>query len=204
MKERKGMITAKLTAAFIFVFALFPVLYANGQTKFGDKTAPFFKTFSSGTYHMKAKTVSGGTATEMELYYKGGMTAVAMVEEGESMRIVVKDKKAYMIFETSKMILIAPSQAADDFKGIEPDKIKLNGSGTAVFAGKSLPYDEYLETDGSKTQYFVDGNKLAGMRSISKEGTTDTIISVLDQNVPNNVFDIPSASSGYMIQDMSS
>ena len=204
MKEKRGMTTAKLTTAFIIVLALFPVLYTNGQTKFGDKTAPFFKTFSSGTYHMKARVVSDGSSTDMELYYKGDMGAVLLEEDGEAMRIVMKDKKTYMIFDTSKMILIAPAQAAEDFKGVETDKIKLNGSGTAVFTGKSLPYDEYLGPDGSKSQYFVDGNKLAGIRSITKEGTADTIISVFDQNVPNNVFDIPGASSGYMIQDMSS
>ena len=201
-KNERSALSVKLPALFLVVFVLFPVMYASGQTKFGDKTAPFFKIFSSGTYHMKAKSTSGGTTSDTDFYCKGGISAIITTESGESMRIVLKDKKMYMIFETSKMMMITPSME-DQIPTtiIETDKIKFTGSGTAVFAGKSLPYDEYAGADGGKSQYFVDGNKLAGIRTVSKEGTEDAVVAALDQNIPNNVFDIP--GSGYTVQDMS-
>ena len=185
------MSKSSMRAVFLIVFVMFSALYAGGQTKYGDKTAPFFKIFTSGTYHMKAKTTVGKTTTEVEIYCKGGMTAVVTSAEGESMRIVSKNNKTYMIFETSKMIMLAP-EGGQGFKKPETEKITFTGTGTAVFAGKSLPYDEYANADGTKSQYFVDGNKLAGIRNIApKEGISDIVISVLDQNVPNTIFDIP-------------
>ena len=76
----------------------------------------------------------------------------------------------------------------------------VTGSGTARFNGKNLPYEEY-STRGSdvKVQLFLDGNNLAGMRTITGENTIDMIILALDQNVPNNVFDIP---TGYQKIEM--
>ena len=198
MKKDKGIPRAKFAAGLVLVFVLFPALYVSGQAKkIGDRTAPFFRILSSGTYHMKA---SDGD-TEMELYCKGDMTSVAMIAEGESLRMVSTGKKTYMIFDTSKMVLIGPSDANQESMKLEFDKMTFVRSGTAVFKGKSLPYDEYLDKDGDKSQFFVDGNKLAGIRSIDGKGEqSDMVISALDQNVPNSVFEIP---AGYQVQDMS-
>ena len=103
--------------------------------------------------------------------------------------------------DSAKMILITPMQDTSQTGAVETSKMVFKGSGTANFTGKNLPYEEY--TEGSeKSQFFYDGNKLAGIRSISPgEGPVDTVISVLDQNVPDSSFNIP--SSGYQVQDMS-
>jgi hypothetical protein len=125
-----------------------------------------------------------------------------MSVSGISTRVVLKDNKTYSITDMPlKMVIISPQGADGQLPKVESGKITYTGSGTAVFAGKSLPYDEYQDIAGVKSQYFVSGNKLAGIRTITGRGNEDLIISVLDQNVPNNVFDIP--SSGYLVQDLS-
>jgi hypothetical protein len=76
----------------------------------------------------------------------------------------------------------------------------MTGSGTARFNGKNLPYEEYSAKGSDvKFQFFLDGNKPAGFRTIAGKETFDTIILALDQNVPNNVFEIP---SGYRKVEM--
>ena len=199
-KNESRMSSVKLMTLFLIVFVFFPVMYASGQTKIGDKTAPFFKIFSSGTYHMKAKMTTAGVASDMEMYAKGDLLSMVTSMQGQAMRTVVKDKKAYVIMDSLKMIMI--SAAGNESQSVDPNKMKYTGSGTAVFAGKSLPYDEYLNTDGSKGQFFVDGNKLAGIRTImAKQGTVEMIVLELDQKIPNGVFDVP--TQGYQVQDMS-
>ena len=167
------------------------------------KTDSFFKLFGSGTYHMKARmTDGGGTISEMESFMKGGMMATAVTAQGESSRMIFKDNKMYMIMDAAKTVMILPAMNASQSGGVETAGMKLTGSGTAVFGGKSLPYEEYRDPQGNRAQYFLDGTKLAGIRNIANGGeTTDLVILVLDQNVPNNVFDIP---NGYQVQDMSS
>jgi hypothetical protein len=182
----------------------------SGQ-KIGDSTAPFIRIFDSGTYHIKASlsiTGAKGTTTDImddvEVYSRGGTTAGVMSMAGISTRVVLKDKKTYSITDKPlKMVIISSSSqdAGGQLPKVETGKLTYTGSGTAVFAGKSLPYDEYQDTAGVKSQYFVNGNKLAGIRTITGKGNEDMVISVLDQNVPNNVFDIP--NSGYLVRDMS-
>ena len=163
------------------------------------KADAFFRIFESGTYHMKAKIISSGMETDMESYSKGGMIATAMPAMGQ--RMIFKDNKMYMIMDAAKMVMVMPVDDTSQAGGVETDNMKPVGSGTASFGGKSLPYEEYRDSEGSRVQYFLDGAKLAGIRTICSEGNTDIIISVLDQNVPNNVFDIP---NGYQVQDMPS
>ena len=104
--------------------------------------------------------------------------------------------------DSTKMILITAMQDASQTGTVDTSKMAFTGSGTASFAGKNLPYEEYTEGH-DKAQFFIDGNKLAGIRSITSAGqTVDTVITVLDQAVPDNVFNVP--STGYQVQDMSS
>ena len=167
-----------------------------------SKTEAFFKIFASGTYHMKARMSGGdGMTADMESYVRGGNMASTISAQGQTTRMIFKDNKMHMIMDSMKMIMITPMMDKSQAGGIETANMKPTGSGTARFAGKSLPYEEYSDPQGNKTQYFLDGDKLVGIRSIiGREGTVDIEILTLDQNVPNNVFDIP---SGYQVQDMS-
>jgi len=190
-----------ITLSMALIFSLILTAQVSGQTKFGPKTEAFVKIFTSGTYHMKASVTDNGVRSDMEVFVKGNRVASLVSSQGETARIVVRDNKTYMIMDSAKMILITPMQDASQTGAVDTSGMTFTGSGTANFAGKNLPYEEY--THGSeKTQFFYDGNKLAGLRTIVPgEGNSDTVISVLDQNVPDSAFNIP--SSGYQVQDMS-
>jgi len=178
------------------------LLFFGPMTVFAQTASDaYFKIFSSGTYHMKAQMTVDGQTADMESYMKDGMIATSFSSQGESNRMIFRDNKMYMIMDAVKMVMIMPGGDTSDAHGVETDDMKLTGSGRASFGGKNLPYDEYRDPDGNKAQFFMDGAKFAGIRNISTEGENiDLIISVLDQNVPNNVFNIP---TGYQVQDMS-
>ena len=180
-----------------FIIGLILVGNVSGQT--GGKTASFIKLLESGTYFMKASVTSEGTTAIVETYAKDGKMAVVSSVEGMSTRSVIKDRKTYMIMDSLKMVMVMPFTGTNEISKVVVDKMKLTGSGIAKFNGKDLPYDEYSNPDGIKIQYFIDGNKLAGIRSIAKEGSADLVIIELNQNVPNSIFDIP---TGYQVQEM--
>ena len=174
-----------------------------GQTRFGPRTEPFFRIFESGTFHIKFSVTAGGVTADVELFVKGEMMAMSTSAAGESIRIIIRDDKTYMINDAEKIIIItAAMPGMSDFAKMgQTDNITFTGTGTAAFNGRNLSYEEYTTNDG-RAQYFVDGNKLVGIRSISPgTGTVDSIISVLDQNVPDSAFAVP--SRGYQVQDMS-
>ena len=188
---------------FTVLFGLVLAAQVSGQSKFGQRTEPFLKTFSSGTYHMKSTMSSDGNTAEMEVFAKGGMIASVMSALGETARTVVRDNKTYMIMDSMKMIIVAASTDISGTGAVDAGNLKFTGSGTAAFAGKNLPFEEYASNDGSKMLFFVDGNRLAGIRtSVPEQGSADMVISALDQNIPDSVFNIP--TSGYQVQDMSS
>ena len=195
--KKKSIITLLLALVFILILTA----QVFGKTKFGPKTESHMKTFSGGTYHMKAHMTEGGTRTDMEIFTKGGRIASTVSVKGETTRIIVRDNKTYMIMESAKMIIVTAMQDASQTGAVNTSGMSYTGSGTANFAGKNLPYEEYLSS-GTKTQFFYDGNTLAGIRNILSDGkTADTVVTALDQNVPDSVFTVP--SSGYQVQDMS-
>ena len=202
--SRAHRVSRTFVPALPFAAIALVMLIGSPTTVFAQtgKAEAFFKIFASGTYHMKAR-MSGadGTTTDMESYVKGGMMATIVTAQGQSSRMIFKDNKMYMIMDSAKMIMVMPATDKTEAGGVQTSDMKLTSSGTAVFGGKSLPYEEYKDPDGDRAQYFLDGNKLAGIRNIMDGGETiDIVISVLDQNVPGNAFDIP---TGYQVQDMS-
>ena len=195
--KRKGIVTLFITIILGLVLAG----QVSAQAKFGPRTDSFMKIFSSGTYHMKAAITGDGDKADMELFSKGGRIATTVTAEGETVRIIIRDSKTYMIMDSMKTIFVYPSQDASMTGAVDIEGQTLTGSGNAPFNGKNLPYEEYTTKDGSKAQYFVDGSKLAGIRNTTPgELAVDIAISALDQNVPDSVFSIP--SSGYQVQDM--
>ena len=188
---------------FLIIFILMAVI-GNPATVFaqnGSRTEAYFKTLSSGNFHMKAKMKMGNTETTIETYVKGESTASVISAQGETSRVIQKDKKMYTIIDSAKMVIVTAMNNAPDPGSVKTNGMRFTGSGTAGFNGKNLPYDEYSGANNVKVQIFTDGNSLAGIRNtVSGQNSVDLIILALDQNIPNNVFDIP---SGYMIQDMS-
>jgi len=187
---------------FTLLLSLVLIGQLTAQAKFGPRTESFLKIFESGTYYMKATMVEDSMRIETEVYMKGNRLATTTQAGGETMRMIMRDNKAYMIMEEAKMIIITPAMDMYDSAAVDISGMTFRRSGTATFAGKNLPYEEYSHDDGETSQFFIDGNRLAGIRSITPgENPSDMIISVFNQNVPDSVFNIP--SSGYQIQDMS-
>ena len=185
-------------AVFALVFGLILIGNVSGQAGSG-KSAAYVKIFESGTYYMKSSITNEGMTMVMETYAKSGKMAVITTSQGMTNRAVHKDGKSYMIMDSMQMVMVMPLTDAAKAGTIKTDSMKFASSGTAVFNGKTLPYDEYSNAEGLKIRYFVDGSKLAGVRTITKEGTFDIVITELNQNVPDKVFDIP---SGYQIQEI--
>ena len=171
----------------------------SGDNGGGGRTAAFFKVFESGTYHMKAKMVTGGVEVLTEIYARGDRMAATSTTQGITSRMVLRDNKTYMIVDATRMIMVMPLMSATEAGGVETNQMRFSSSGTARFDGRNLPYDEYTNPERVRVQYFVDGNRLAGIRTISRDGTVDLIITEFNQNVPNNVFNIP---GGYHMMEM--
>ena len=172
------------------------VISSSGNNAGGGgkgKAEAFFNIFSSGTYHMKAKMTGSQLETNMETFVKGEMMASTMEMSGETTRMIMRDNKMYVINDREKTIMSMPAMSgAESGESIQTKGMNLTGSGTAQFNGKNLSYEEYSDGESNKTQYFLEGDKLAGIRNIVSEGTIDVIVIALDQNVPGSVFDIPS------------
>ena len=185
--NNKGTSTGNDSAASVSA----PESGSSGGTE--GKAAAYFNIFASGTYHMKAKMVGGGMEATMETYAKGGNVATLTDVAGQSTRMILKDNTMYIVNDAEKTVMTIPSMPGGGMEeSVKTEGMVLVGSGTASFNGKNLPYEEYSDNQGNKSQYFFDGNTFAGIRTVTSEGTMDMIILVLDQNVPNNVFDIPS------------
>jgi len=167
----------------------------GGTVLNSGKTAAFFSMFDSGTYHMKAKTTVGGMEVISETFMKGDMMATVGETGGMSYRSIKRDNLIYVINDETRTVMVMSISASLGSTPEEPVRtagMLVTSSGTARFNGKNLPYEEY-STRGSdvKVQLFIDGNNLAGIRTIASGQTIDMIILALDQNVPNSVFEIP-------------
>jgi hypothetical protein len=188
----------------------------------GNTTAPssdilsgragaFFNTFEGKNYHMKTKTIVPGSGMEVigETFIKGDMMASVSEVMGMTTRSVTRDGMMYVIMDATKTVMVMPIPVSSGNPSEEPVRttgLIFTGSGTARFDGRNLPYEEYslsIEEGSAKSQWFLDGNNLAGFRTIvSADGRTETIDMVileLNQNVPNSVFEIP---DGYQRMDL--
>ena len=158
----------------------------------GDRLAKAYKDLmASGKYYMKYRMTADGESIDAEIAYNGDDFATKTVVGGTENRMIIKDKKMYMIDHDTKTVMIMSSA---DFEEEEED-IDYAGlvfvkDGQGDFLGQTLPYEEYSE-DGTLVKYFFQGNKLVGM-----EMNIDGMIQVLEifelsGNIPAGMFDIP-------------
>ena len=180
----------------VLTLALILTLTLTACSAASDRVADkFFNTFSTGTYHMKAKVIDSNAEATMEMFVKKDLTAMNIQAQGQKMRMVMRDNKMHMIDDEQKMVMIMPMsmQAVGNAASakVDTEVMRYVGSGKANFHGKNLPYDEYSIDGGGKSQLFVDGSKLAGVRNISNGTVIDVVVLELDQNVPDSVFQIP-------------
>jgi hypothetical protein len=174
----------------------------SSQTTFGPLTEPFLKMIADGPVHIKDTYFNkNGSTSDSEVYIKDGKSALVL-KDTFPMRMVIRDKKTYLILEPLKEINITDSTSIAVGIEYDIDNLTFTGSGESVFNGQNLPYEEYLHTAGYIVQYFVNGNKLAGFRSKSPEKgemSGDSVITVMDQRIPNSAFNVP--TRGYTITD---
>jgi hypothetical protein len=153
---------------------------------------------------MKARTNFQGMEVVTDTYVKGDMMATVSDTMGMSTRSVQRDNMMYAIMDATRTVMVIPISASSGNPSEEPVRtagMVVTGSGTARFDGRNLPYEEYSSTGDTsvKTQFFLDGNNLAGIRVIASGQTIDMVILTLDENVPNSVFEIP---AGYQRIEM--
>jgi len=163
--------------------------------------------FDGKNYHMKARTNYEGMEIIVETYMKGDMTATVSETMGMTTRTVMRDNMMYVIMDATRTVMVMPSSASSGNPSEEPVRTAgmiVTGSGTARFDGRNLPYEEYSLVGESsvKSQFFLDGNNLAGIRVIASGQTIDMVILALDQNVPNSVFEIPAGYQRMEIPQM--
>jgi len=177
---------------------------AAGSNILGGRTGAYFNLFDGKNYHMKARTSFQGMEVVTESYIKGDMIATVSETMGMTTRSVQRDNMIYVIMDANRTVMVMPISASSGNPSEEPLRttgMVVTGSGTARFDGRNLPYEEYsLAGDSSvKLQMFIDGNNLAGIRTITSGMTIDMVVLALDQNVPNSVFEIP---AGYQRTQM--
>ena len=171
----------------------------------GGRTGAFFSMFDGKNYHMKTKTILKGMEVIGETFIKGDMMASVSETMGISTRSVKRDNMMYVIYDEMRTVMVMPIPASAGNPSEEPVRTNgliMTGSGTARFDGRNLPYEEYslsTESVNARSQFFLDGNNLAGIRVISSGQTIDMVVLALDQNVPNSVFEIP---AGYQRIEM--
>ena len=178
-----------LTLLFTITFGIVFTGQVSGQTNFGPLTEPFLNIIASRNVHIKTP--------DAEVYIKGDKSI--NIYDDMRLRLINKDNKLYIISDRYKTVDITPVVSSDVAIAIEftAKNFTFSGSGERLFDGKNLPYEEYISGEYT-IQYFVDGNKLAGCRTINSENKiSETVISVMDQRVPDRIFNVPSI--GYTI-----
>jgi len=207
-KNQEEQIMKKLLAmALVLVFAL--ILFAacggildniggGGANINGKLRSGMAKSLASGTVHFKMRSVSEGGEMIYELYMKNGMTAATMDMNGMVTRSITKDGMAYSLYDNYKKYSV--TELYDDTNIFAEmltegtDTYTLVGEGSMDFMGKKYKYEEFAEEDSdSRVFYFFDNKGVpVGMRSIEDGETQEIEILAFDQNIPNNVFDLPS------------
>ncbi|MCL1858098.1 MAG: hypothetical protein FWF92_02550 [Oscillospiraceae bacterium] len=156
----------------------------------------FIKLFSSGNFYIQLIVEEDGISQPVDVYLYNGMSAMYIKEdEAGTMRIIWRDGKTFLIFEDMKMYMVE-NYIEDEFNfdfAIEGET-KYTKSGKAEFNGKNLSYDEYIDEDGIGMMIFTENGKLAGIRTLDKNGNPeeDTVILAftgIEEGVAFTVFD---------------
>jgi hypothetical protein len=167
----------------------------------GEATASLIAWMMDGTFSYDYTMTSEGSEGKTE--GKGSMAvdgdkmgmATEMTVEGQNVksRIIVKDGVTYIVDDVNKYIMKAqggmnPTEGMmTDYSGI----VK-TGEGTGEINGKTLPYEEYAESDtGAIVRYYLDGGQVYGIESEYEGYKTVMIITNPSNSVPAGAFDLP-------------
>jgi len=152
----------------------------------------FYNIIATNNYHMIGRDIhEDGTQENFEVYRKNDMV-VYVYENG---RTIARDGKIYDFHDMLPgfyLLSVQPDSFLGD-RANDADGIAFAGRGSAEFNGRMLPYEKYIFAHGDIRYFFFDGDALVGMRIFSArfDDVKDTIIYVLNHDVPAEVFEIP-------------
>jgi len=135
--------------------------------------------------------MEGNVERTMEVYVKDEKISTTVTFEGETSRMITLKNRTYFLMDEEKLMNMAPIVIKEGSGIIDTGNLIEGPSGTERFNNKELTYDEYTESTGNKIRFFTENDRLVGIRIVSKESTENIVIEVLDQNVPDSVFKIP-------------
>ena len=113
-------------------------------------------------------------------------------------RMISIDNTMYIIDDENKTIMeMATTNSSSGGMFDNYSNIKLVSSGVGEINGKTLPYEEYADSDPdsdseSRVKYFMDGGNVYGMISGTDEYRTTMIIRNQKNSIPAGTFDLPS------------
>ena len=188
----KSVILTKLI--FLTLFSILFIQNTYGEATYGTLSEPIIKIMASKNYRLKMTTVAI-KKIQIEYYQKKDNFAQKLTQENQSIRIVGKDGFLHYIIDYEKTIVKVPIEI-NKIKGlVDAEKISLLSTGKARFNGKQRDYDEYtIESDDDKERkilFFVEKEKLVGLRVVEGKTTEDLAIDEFDQRVPSLPFNIP-------------
>jgi hypothetical protein len=131
-------------------------------------------------------------AIEMEMTVGGQKTQTKMISTGDAM---------YIVDDANKMIMKMPAEI-NLTEGIMTDYagITKTGEGTGEIDGKTLPYEDYTESETSAAvRFYLDGGQVYAIESEYEGYKTVMIITNPSNSAPSGAFDLP---AGYTEMSM--
>ena len=194
----------KATAILLFCLVLVTALCAattNRYTKYGNIFKAGEYTLKATAYDLDAKGNRTGSGSPMTIAGHAGWYFIEAEQDGQAMRVVVRDGKVYMISDSERSLMVMTFEGMDDLDVVElPYSIDTTSSGTGKLDGKSYYYEKADDPDGLPVTYWYNSNELYAIQS---EGTIIYITSVT-QKADASLFDIPTDYQVYDMSDLSS
>lgn len=168
----------------------------------GEAMASLIGWMMDGTFSydftMTSEGPEGTTEGSGSMAMDGGNMAISMEMtvsgQAAQSRIIILDGVTYVIMDTEKMIMKMANAGADMTAGMMTDYtgIAKTGDGTGDIGGKTLPYEEYTESEtGSVVRYYLDGGQVYGIESEYEGYKTVMIITNASDTAPAGAFDLP-------------
>jgi hypothetical protein len=149
-------------------------------------------------FTMTSEGPEGTTEGSGSMAMDGGNMAISMemTVEGQAVqsKVIILDGVTYIVMDAEKMIMKMENAGAEMTAGMMTDYtgITKTGDGTGEIGGKTLPYEEYTESEtGSVVRYYLDGGQVYGIESEYEGYKTVMIITNASVSVPAGVFDLP-------------
>lgn len=188
----------------VFCLVLVTALCAattNRYTKYGNIFRTGEYTLKATAYDIDARGNRTGSGSPMTIAGHAGWYFIEAEEDGQAMRVVVRDGKVYMISDSERSLMVMTFEGMDDLDVVElPYSIDTTSSGTGKLDGKSYYYEKADDPDGLPVTYWYNSNELYAIQS---EGTIIYITSVT-QKADASLFDIPTDYQVYDMSDLSS